>query len=75
MSQDNEKTESNSTGYPPKLSGKKSACRYPTVDPSTTPPINPFHVFPGPSTDFPFHVFPKSMGVPPPMRTAEALAI
>src|SRR5574344_200596 len=42
----------------------------PRIIPDTAPPKNPLQVFPSPKILFPFQVFPKSMGVPPPNTAA-----
>ena len=48
----------------------------PAVIPMKVPDISPRHVFPSPRIRLPSRqFFPKSIGVPPPTRTALALAI
>lgn len=48
----------------------------PPVIPMSVPMMSPCHVFPSPRIRRPsFHVFPPSIGLPPPVRRALALAM
>jgi len=58
------------------MSGEAVERAKPPVIPMSVPMIRPCHVFPSPSILLPsFQFFPPSIGLPPPVRRALALAM